>query len=143
MGGEDLATPLFSKKPGSLKRSENFECDLGGRYRRIDGYERFDGHTSPSAASYSVLKFDQGEIEVSEDDTVTGATSGATGKALIDGVLESGTYAGTDAVGYLVLTELSGTFQNNEDFKQFSCNQGRYIYKRYHMDQGYRGNREG
>ena len=117
MGGEDLATPLFSKPPGTLKRSENFECDLGGRYRRIDGYERFDGHTSPSEASYWILNFDAGDAEISEGDTVTGATSGATGKALIDGVLDSGSYAGNDGDGYIVLTGVSGTFQNNENLQ--------------------------
>jgi len=116
-GGEDLITPLFNKKPGTLKRSENIECDAGGRYRRIDGYERFDGQTKPSEASYWVLNFDAGVGEVSEGDTVTGATSGATGIALIDGVVESGSYGGSDADGYLVLTGVSGTFQDDENLQ--------------------------
>ena len=117
MGGEDLSTPIFSKPAGTLKRSENFECDLGGRYRRIDGYERFDGHPSPSDASYWWLKFDQGEVEISEGDTVTGVISGATGEALIDGVVDSGSYAGSDADGYIVLTGVTGTFEDNENLQ--------------------------
>ena len=113
-GGEDHATPIFNKGAGTLSSSQNFECDTGGRYRRIDGYERYDGQQSPSGASYWKLNFDGGQTQVSEGDTVTGATSGATGTALIDGVAQTGTYAGGDADGYLVLTGVSGTFQDDE-----------------------------
>lgn len=116
-GGEDLTTALFSKNPGTLVNSQNFECDSGGRYRRITGYERFDGHDSPSDASYWKIDFDAGDTEVTDGDTVTGGTSGATGEALIDSVVESGSYAGGDADGYLVLTDVSGTFQNNENLQ--------------------------
>lgn len=116
-GGEDLITPLYSRKPGTLVVSQNFECDSGGRYRRIGGYERYDGQTSPSDATYYLINFDAGETEVSEGDTVTGLSSSATGVALIDGVLESGSYAGNDATGHLILTEVSGTFQNDENLQ--------------------------
>lgn len=116
-GGEDLITPLYSRPPGLLVVSQNFECDPGGRYRRIAGYERYDGRPSPSEASYWVLYFDAGGTKVVAGNTVTGHTSSATGIAIIDGVLESGSYAGSDAAGYLVLREVSGTFQNNEALK--------------------------
>lgn len=116
-GGEDLITPQFSKKPGTLQTSQNFECDLGGRYRRIDGYERFDGHPSPSEASYWILYFKTGSTEVSEGDTVTDTTSGATGIALLDGVVESGAYLDSDAEGYLVLYAVSGTFALNHNLQ--------------------------
>ena len=115
MGGEDLVTPLYSRKPGSLVGSANFECDAGGRYARVAGYERFDGRPAPSDASYWVISFDTGTVEVAADSTVTGATSTAYGTALIAGVLESGTYAGGDAAGYIVLYNVSGTFQSAEN----------------------------
>jgi hypothetical protein len=115
-GGEDLATPTLSVKPGRLRFSLNYECDRYGRYRRVDGYERFDGNPKPSEASYWVLDFDAGESEISVEDTVEGGTSGATGEALVVEV-ESGSWAGSDAAGYLILFNVSGTFQDNEDLE--------------------------
>jgi hypothetical protein len=116
-GGEDLITPVSSRKPGTLVGSRNFECDASGRYRRVKGYERFDGNTSPSDESYWILDFDAGSTAVAADATVTGASSSATGIAVIAGVLESGTYAGSDAAGYLVLRSVSGTFEDNENLQ--------------------------
>lgn len=116
-GGEDHITPVYNKQAGTLSNSRNFECDTGGRYRRVDGYERFDGQAAPSDASYWKLNFDLGQAEVSDGETVTGATSGASGTAIVDGVLESGTYAGGDADGYLILTGVTGTFQDDENLQ--------------------------
>ena len=92
----------------------NYELLSRDGYRRIDGYERFDGQTSPSDATYWILKFDAGSAIISEGNTVDGLTSGASGEALLDAVIESGSYGGGDAAGYLVLTNLSGNFQDNE-----------------------------
>jgi hypothetical protein len=62
------------------------------------------------------LKFDQGNgDEILEGDTITGQTSGATG--LVKRVIK---YAGawnTDAEGYLVLANVTGTFQDNENLR--------------------------
>ena len=48
-GGLDLTTPAIarSRNPGSLIGCLNYEARREG-YRRIDGYERFDGQRSPS-----------------------------------------------------------------------------------------------
>ena len=48
-GGLDLSTPAIarSRNPGSLIGCLNYEARREG-YRRIDGYERFDGRPSPS-----------------------------------------------------------------------------------------------
>ncbi len=116
-GGEDLVTPVFSKKPGTLSASRNFECDQGGRYRRIDGYERFDGQPSPADADYWVLSFKSGTVEISVGDTVTDAFSGATGEALADAVIESGAYGDSDAAGYLVLGSVVGDFSLNHSLQ--------------------------
>jgi hypothetical protein len=41
--------------PGIARRAANFECSITGGYTRIEGYERFDGRPSPSAAVYNPL----------------------------------------------------------------------------------------
>lgn len=114
-GGEDLISPPATVAPGLLSFSLNYECDTNGKYRRIDGYEAFDGHPKPSAASYWILDFTNGSAAMTQGDTVTGA-GGATG-TLIEQVLESGTYAGSDAAGYLVLSNVSGTFVDDENLQ--------------------------
>ena len=48
MGGEDLVTSAIEVNPGRLSYSQNYECNPNGRYRMIDGYEAFDGQSSPS-----------------------------------------------------------------------------------------------
>ena len=103
-------------KPGFCIGCKNYEADVEG-YTRVQGYERFDGRLKPSEASYETLAFAAGSTEVVAGDVVTGATSSASGIALQNGVLESGTYGGADATGYLVLVEISGTFANGEDLQ--------------------------
>ena len=92
----------------------NYELQSRGGYRRIDGIERFDGRSSPTEASYWVLNFTSGTAAIVEGDTVDGATSGASGEALIDAVVTSGSYSTNDASGYLVLTSVTGTFTTGE-----------------------------
>lgn len=100
-GGLDIETPPIALDPGRVIDSQNYEPDIGGGYRRIDGYERFDGRTSPSAKSYWILNYTlTGTIAVGN--TVTGATSAATGVVL---AVET---------GYLVLGSVTGTFVSGE-----------------------------
>lgn len=113
VGGLDLVSPAISIPAGRVTASLNYEPAPRG-YRRSDGYERFDGHAKPSEASYWILNFDQGSAAISEGETVTGGMSSATGEALIDAVVTSGSYGGGDAAGYVVLTAVSGTFQDDE-----------------------------
>lgn len=75
-----------------------------------------DGNTVFGAFAYVyVVPFDGGVGEIKVGDTVTGATSGATG--VVTAVhLISGTWGGSDAAGYLVIKDKSATaFQNDED----------------------------
>lgn len=59
------------------------------------------------------IRFDTGIGEFTEGLTVTGGTSGAT--ATIDKLaLQLGTFGGNDAVGTLVLSNISGSFQSGE-----------------------------
>ncbi len=119
-GGLNLVTPSIRTPAGHVIAGVNYEPVEKG-YQRAQGYERFDGQPKPSDAQYWVLDFDAGQDPISEGDTVTGADSGATGKALIDAVIESGSYAGNDAAGYLVLTTVSATSYNNNENLQVSA----------------------
>lgn len=80
-GGVDVVTPPFQLKPGMCRAAQNFEAYIYGGYRRIDGYERFDGRAKPSAATYTIVACSSitgGAV----GNTLTGATSGATGKII-------------------------------------------------------------
>ena len=100
-GGLDQVTPTLSLKPGVVRRAANFECSITGGYTRIAGYERFDGRPNPSDARYLLLS---GTFigAVAVGDTVTGGTSGATGKVIA--VPE----------GQVVLTRQTGIFAPGE-----------------------------
>lgn len=47
-GGVDYVTSPLRLKPGQLIDSGNYEQSLESGYRRVDGYERFDGQDKPS-----------------------------------------------------------------------------------------------
>jgi hypothetical protein len=81
-GGLDLLTPPISVQPGRASGAQNYEPEISGGYRRIDGYERYDGRTAPSAASYSLATIVAGAAAATVGATVTGATSGATARVL-------------------------------------------------------------
>jgi len=49
-GGLDLESDPLAIPAGGLILCKNFECKVGGGYRRIGGYERFDGQIPPSLA---------------------------------------------------------------------------------------------
>lgn len=57
----------------------NYECATEGGYRRIGGYERFDGRPSPSLATFSVLRVTASTGTTVIGDTINGVTSGASG----------------------------------------------------------------
>jgi hypothetical protein len=100
-GGVDQVTTPILVQPGKLLSSSNYEPDIFGGYGRMKGIERFDGRTSPTDATYTVLSGTvTGTLNVG--DTVTGATSAATGK-----VIYLDTSGATDIV---VVTRVTGTF---------------------------------
>ncbi len=109
----DLVTPPVQIPAGKAIGGANYEPDVKG-YRRIGGYERFDGRPKPSQASYWVLAFDAGTAAIAAGEVVVGAASSAAGIALVDAVVTSGSYGGSDAAGYLVLYGVLGTFQDDE-----------------------------
>ncbi len=103
-GGLDLLTPAIAMNPGKLFDSQNYEPEISGGYRRIDGYERYDGRPSPSSASYWIVDIEQTGT-ITNGSTITGATSGATGRVL--GVFGS----------VLVLGRVVGDFDIGEDLQ--------------------------
>lgn len=104
MGGLDLATPAIELDPGRCFDAQNYEPMPVGGYRRINGYERYDGRTSPTSARYWVLPATvTGTLTLGA--TLTGLTSGATGRIL-------GTYASG-----IVLGRVSADFQNGESLQ--------------------------
>lgn len=108
-GGLDVVTPALSIDPGFALAMVNYEPWYNGGYRRIDGYERFDGHAKPSAAvSYGVVVsslsgFNTGTTTLAVG---TGATSGAKAQ-FVSGTAVSGT-------SWLGVTALTGTFTAGE-----------------------------
>lgn len=106
-GGFDQTTPSLSLQPGALRDIMNFECSQAGGYARIEGYERFDGRFSPSRATYVVVQVSSFTNVPTVGQTLTQATSGATGKIIaISNV--SGAY-------YCVVTQVTGTFNTTNN----------------------------
>ena len=135
-GGVNITDPAMSLEPGELIAADNFEIDLRGRYSRVQGYERFDGQTLPSAITYYRIPFTVGtardsvfnsafstafDMQIpSTGDLVKGATSGAIGSILqvsiedVTGDASAGSFSGSDAEGYVYFTVTSGTLQDGE-----------------------------
>jgi len=113
VGGLDQVTPPLSIDEGRVLDSINYEQYTEGGYKRVDGYERFDGLPAPSEAEYYILDFETGINEPVLETLVSGITSTASG-IVIAIVVESGSFTGNDAVGYFVLTNITGEFQDSE-----------------------------
>jgi hypothetical protein len=96
-GGVDKSTPALSIQPGNAADSMNYEPGVYSGYQSIDGFERFSGQPSPSAAVYYHAPATlSGTPAVGN--TITGSTSGATGVICrVDGTT-------------LSLTKVAGTF---------------------------------
>ncbi|GAG13975.1 unnamed protein product, partial [marine sediment metagenome] len=60
------------------------------------------------------MYFDSGSIEPQVNEILTGATSGATAK-VFSVTVTANTWAGTNAVGYIILLDCDGCFNNNEN----------------------------
>lgn len=80
-GGLDTTTPAMQKKPGTVIAAQNFEQNLNGGYDTIAGYERFDGHASPSDADYALLVCDL-SVDVNLGDVVANLAGTAYGTVI-------------------------------------------------------------
>jgi hypothetical protein len=133
-GGLNIITPALSLEPGECISANNFEVDIRGRYRRLDGYERDDGTGLPSAITYYRIPYTVGTARDSVFDSaysiafdlqiprvgdmVKGETSGAIGQILVVTVetivTDAGAFIDGDAEGYIYFTVTSGTLQDGE-----------------------------
>lgn len=116
-GGLDLTTPPINLSPGSALYAMNYEPGVNGGYTRMLGFERFSGKTSPSDMVYYILRFYDASTEIEAGFTIEGGNSGATGYVLLDAIVESGSYGGGDAAGYIVFTNLTDNFEADEDIE--------------------------
>ena len=115
-GGLDVVTPAMMIKQGFAISSLNYESEVRG-YRRMQGYERFDGQRPPSAPDYAEISYIDGETAIEAGDAITGGTSGATATALYNADIFSGALADDDAAGSIVLYLLTGTFVSGENLQ--------------------------
>ena len=135
-GGVNMVDPSLALKPGELVAAKNFEIDIRGRYRRVDGYERFDGQTLPSDIAYYRIPFTIGtardsvfdsafstafDMQIpSTGDLVKGETSGAIGSILqvsiedVTGDSSAGSFSNSNAEGYIYFTVVTGTLEDGE-----------------------------
>jgi len=97
-GGLDLITPTLSLRTGVASDAVNFECSPTGGYARIDGYERYDGRTSPSDPSIPTVIF-----------SVTAILSVPTVSHTISGPSGTGVLAYLSGTN-LTLVQTTGTF---------------------------------
>lgn len=113
-GGLDASHSALTVEDGRMIQCQNFEQIFGQQgYRRIDGYERFDGRPQPHRATYIIQNFDAGVTEITVGQVVTGAAVSA---QVVSVTLESGAWDGS-ASGTLILTEASGDFVDDEAIK--------------------------
>lgn len=111
-GGLDLVSSALAVKPGRMAECLNFEQVFGKQgYRRIDGYERYDGRPEPSKANYYVQPFREGAVEIGAGDVAQGALALAT---VIKVELVSGSWGDGDAAGRLILANVAVPFADAE-----------------------------
>lgn len=108
-GGLDLNTTTYNVDPGRLLGMQNFEKVYGRQgYRRIDGYERFDGRPKPSDAPMWILEFENGAVAPTLGEKVINGALGGGGASRVAVVIAvsvaSGSWGAGTAAGFLTLT---------------------------------------
>jgi hypothetical protein len=122
-GGLDLVSPALSADPGRVIAALNYEPTMSG-YRRITGYERYDGRQSPASATVQALRFLDGSnalAQLQPGDRITQGAEGvlptAVGTVLAPAIIESGSFSLGDAIGTLLIVVLSGKFLDGRAIK--------------------------
>jgi hypothetical protein len=106
-GGMDVVTPAISVPAGRVISGKNYESSPRG-YKRIDGWERFDGRPKPSSATYQVVTFDNGSYIPQPGNVITGLSSGKTAKVIYEASIYSGFIVDGTAVGAFPVIENTG-----------------------------------
>ncbi len=111
-GGLDNLHTALTIPNGRMLYGFNFEEKFGRQgYHRISGHERYDGQPQPHQAVYYILYFDHSTAEIVTGEQVAGATAMAD---VASATLLSGAWD-NNGVGFLVLTNVSGSFVSGED----------------------------
>ncbi|MCP4090315.1 MAG: hypothetical protein GY746_11040 [Gammaproteobacteria bacterium] len=126
---------------------QNYECDLNGGYRQVEGFERYDGRQSPSGASFTAMNTTIPDPSVGsfvEGETLTQAVSGATAILLyVDDaglymVNVVGTFDATNTItggtSTMVATPLSGPSLDLTLLETTDYNSLRYLKEIYYRD---------
>lgn len=101
-GGLDLLTPSLALAPGYCRDAQNFEVSVNSGYTRIPGYERYDGHTAPTAATWGALVL--GAVaNVTVGQTINVAANTAVVIAIVGTTLIYTKQVGSFAIGDTVL----------------------------------------
>lgn len=80
-GSMDIVSPVLNRAPGTASVAINWEADLNGGFRRIDGYERFSGKSAPSDANWWVVELTDASDRAAGE-TLTG-NGGASGEIIL------------------------------------------------------------
>jgi hypothetical protein len=109
-GGLDLTTPPLRLPPGALHDVLNFEVAQFGGYTRVAGYERTDGHPSPSTATYIIVQVIAGDPSVPALGDVVGHSVPADFTTDFDSDFVSSprTIAGKPTIGQTVIQRATG-----------------------------------
>jgi len=116
-GGLVLNRSTFLMQPGEALELENFEPDIEGGYRRIDGYSKFINHVVPFTSSNSekvlmVANF-ANKVVAARGEKIFSATSAELALSIASGTGMTG--SGTVSVGSTVGFSSSGTLQINSE----------------------------
>lgn len=114
-GGLNLVDPPLTVAPGQLLGCKNYEPGVRGGYRRTDGYERFDGQSSPTDTPFVALQVSG----VAGTPFTPGATlrqypAGTTAVANASGEIA---FADQDGDWFVVVIGVTGTFQKTGDIR--------------------------
>lgn len=100
--GLDTESPSAEIANGAARGALNYEAAFGGGYARTPGFERFDGRSRPSDATFISLVTVSPMSGVAAGDVLTGLTSGASGTVVFT------------SDSYTILTAVTGTFSTGE-----------------------------
>lgn len=98
-GGWDTDTPTLSLAPGVARDCLNFEMAVSGGASRIGGYERLDGRTSPSDATFTIVQVTSFTNTPTTGQTLAGTSGGAHSGVII-----------VVGANYMAITKVSGSF---------------------------------
>ena len=99
--GLETARPVLARQPGALASAKNYEVDFNG-YRRIDGFERYDGRPRPSDALYFRIPYKNLTSDITNGEILTVPFGGSDTSVLaLDNISYSSNPSGYINVGYL------------------------------------------